>query len=313
MTAGKTIVTGSSGFIGSHLAARLARDGHNGALRAIDVVARAVPCAFSTADITSMAELRAVAPERVETLFHLAAKAEVVIPFEELPDLHSTNVNGTVHVLSAFAPRTMVFASSSAVYGNGARPRVDTRWTNVNPVGGYGITKAAAELACSDWARQTGGAAISFRLGNIIGAGCRGFIPYLVRHAMAYPDGAVPAPIRGEGNVVRDYTPVEYVVELFRRAAQKPWPAGTAAAFNIGTGRGLTNAQVAAMVAEILAGLGYRLRFEPTLPLEPGEAWYVVLDMDETVRVFDAPVPTPEQVRETVAAAVRSALEAARA
>src|SRR5262249_11306556 len=102
----------------------------------------------------------------------------------------------------------------------------------------------------------------------------------------------------------------DFVVDIFRRAGQRGWPAGEARAFNLGTGRGLTNGEVASIVAEALAAAGYRLRIEPTLPLEPGEAGHGVLDVAETERVFDGGVPTAEAVHDTIAAAVRAALEA---
>lgn len=305
------VVTGSSGFIGSHLCARLARAGLNGALGGLDILTApaGMPCPAVVADINSADAIRHAIPGGAETVLHLAAKAEVVIPFDELPDLNSTNVTGTINILTALSPRTLLFASSSAVYGNGPRPDVDTSWSHVNPVGAYGMTKAAAELACGDWARQTGGSVVSFRLGNVIGARCRGLIPYLTRHARRYPDGAIPVRMRGNGQIVRDYVPVDYVVEIFHRASRMTWRPGEARAFNIGTGRGMTNLEVAHIVRDLLRTRGYELRIDPSLPLEPGEADHVVLAMDETARTFELPVPDEDAVREAIAAAVAAALD----
>jgi UDP-glucose 4-epimerase len=184
-------------------------------------------------------ELIDIAPPRqlqgvtapADTVFHLAARAEVVIPFDAIPDLNATNVAGTVNVLRAYTPRRFIFASSSAVYGNGARPHVDTAWSNVNPLGIYGMSKAAGELTCADWAREKSGTAIMFRLGNVIGARCRGLIPHLVRHARSHPAGTVPVRMRGEGRITRDYVPVEHVTEIFKRASLREWPAGAAFVF----------------------------------------------------------------------------------
>jgi nucleoside-diphosphate-sugar epimerase len=236
--------------------------------------------------------------------------AEVVTPFRDLRHLHATNVVGTVNLLEVFSPRVFVMASSSAVYGHGGTPRVGTDWRFVRPVGAYGMSKAAAELVCADWARETGRAAISFRFGNVIGPRCRGLIPYLVDHARRHPDGEVPAAMRGRGRLLRDYIPVSYIVRLLRAAAALRWPAGTAEAFNIGTGRGTTNGAVARRVAQILRRYGYRLRVDMSHPIAPGESRHVVLDMRRTVRRFEVPPPTPAEVDEAIEAAVRHRLEA---
>jgi len=81
------------------------------------------------------------------------------------------------------------------------------------------MSKAMAELACADWARETGRIAVRFRFGNVIGEGCRGFIPFLVQHAILHPDGDVPAEARGGGLIERDYVPVDHVVEVMIAAA----------------------------------------------------------------------------------------------
>jgi nucleoside-diphosphate-sugar epimerase len=308
------IVTGSSGFIGSHLCRLLTESAEHRAFRGIDRVPAADGARHPTelVDIADLSQLQGLATP-ADTVFHLAAKAEVVIPFGAIPDLNATNVAGTVHVLKAYAPKRFIFASSSAVYGNGARPRVDTSWCNVNPLGTYGMSKATGELACADWARETGGTAMMFRLGNVIGPRCRGLIPHLVRHARNHPAGTVPVRMRGEGQITRDYVPVQHVAEIFKRASMREWPGGVAHAFNIGTGRGMTNGEVAQIVADVLHAEGFELRIDPTAPLEAGEAEHVVLDIGKTTSAFDLDAPSVESVHSAISAAVISWLQASEA
>jgi nucleoside-diphosphate-sugar epimerase len=256
------------------------------------------------------------APKRLASLgafdavLHLAARAEVVVSPEELPELWRTNVVGTMNVLAGVSAGVVVFASSCAVYGNVQGALAQPRWSSVRPLGAYGMSKAAGEMASRDWARGTARRVVTFRFGNVIGAGCRGLIPYLVAHAARRADGRVPAQLRGRGRIVRDYVPVEYVVGIMVNAAVRSWPAGSYTAFNLGTGRGLTNRHIARLVQRSLAERGYALTFRWDAPLARGEARRAVVDPSRTVRFFEAPQPTAVEVRRAVERAVDEGLAA---
>lgn len=299
------VVTGTSGFIGSHLAAALGSRPFVG----LDLVPppNGHTYAHVTADVRVADSLKPL--ERPRVVVHLAAEAEVVIPLGRVPGLIGTNVGGTVTVLDAFKPGRFVLASSSAVYGGASREPVRAPWRNVNPVGSYGMSKAMAELVCDEWAQTTGGAALAFRFGNVIGSRCRGLIAYLVNHARKHPDGAVPAQCRGGGRIVRDYVPVGYVVRTLIAAMDVPCQPGSYGAFNIGTGRGMSNRQVAAVVARLLKRHGYTLKINWDAPVAIGEPKAVVLDMGATVRRFGLPIPTVDDVTMAIETATESYLK----
>lgn len=304
------MVTGSSGFIGGYLCDALLANADS-KLSGLDIVKPNVPpqFTFTHADICDRAQLESAPFNEGGVIFHLAAKAEVVIPFNELADLTTTNVNGTINLLELLKPQRFIFASSSAVYGTSGLEQVSPDWSSVNPVGTYGMTKAMGELICSDWASSTGGIAAMFRFGNVIGKHCRGFIRYLVNHAKQHPEGNVPAQARGDGQIVRDYVPVEYTVKVLKAAMEIDWKPGTAAAFNIGTGHPQTNSDVAAIVQRVLEQQGYKLTIDWSNPIPAGEAKSVVLDIDDTVREFGLPAPTYDEVVATIEAAVHSLLD----
>jgi len=305
----RVVVTGSSGFVGSHLCAVLAATrALPGALVGVDRVAPDGPAPYRQVrvDLRRRASLaRALASLRGSPLLHLAAEAEVVIPFRGLQPLFDSNVAGTVNVLRCLDPALLLFASSSAVYGHAGPRRVAPGWEHVNPVGAYGMTKAMGELACEQWAREHSRAAVAFRFGNVVGPRCRGLIPYLVRHALAHPDGDLPARCRGKGRIVRDYVPVRDVARVLARALRTHWSPGSFAAFNVGTGRGMSNGEVAEVVQAVLARQGYRLRIDWTSPLEHGEARRVVLDVDRTVRRFDLEPASRDAVVRAIEAGTR--------
>ena len=293
----RMLITGSAGFIGSHVFGLLADGPRDGGVLGLDLVADASPGRVYRADIRQPAELRRIASvAQPKTVVHLAARADVVLPFEALGDLMLTNVNGTINVLDGLRPERIVLASSSAVYGNASGRSALARWSCVSPVGAYGISKAAAELACAEWARQTGGIAVSLRFGNVVGRRCRGLIAYLVNHAVAHPDADQPAQLRGNGAVVRDYVPVRYVASVIQRAAQVAVPNGSSLMLNVGSGRGLTNRTVATIVQRVLASRGVKLTMVFSRSVAPGEAWHLVLNTAATNRKLELPSPTDDEV-----------------
>jgi nucleoside-diphosphate-sugar epimerase len=293
------LITGSSGFIGSHVchsAHRYLSDGSQvlGLDTAQPVLVNGYEHVF--ADIRTADSISGLPRKRFDAVIHLAARAEVITRFSDLGDLSLTNINGTANLLTALSIETFVFASSSAVYGSsGVRPTPPS-FDRVRPVGTYGATKAFGELILADWCRTGAHAAVAVRFGNVVGPRCRGFIPFLVRHALKYPEGQVTARCRGGGRILRDYVPVDHVVSLLYASALCRWTPGTFTALNAGTGRGLTNGQVGEIVARVLQKRGYRLNVNYEAPLEPGESERIVLDVKTTGKILGVPVPSRDAV-----------------
>ena len=264
---------------------------------------------FVRADIRDPSTLHIQAQAPTEVVVHLAAVAEVLTPFEEFDELLKTNVIGTLNVLEAFRPKLFILPSTSAVYGNsrvgGARPV----WSEVRPIGIYGMSKAAAEMICRDWARSSDGVAVILRLGNVLGAHCRGLIPYVVNHARKYPDGLRPAQLRGNGRLVRDYVPIEYIVKLISAVLRRKWPSGSCSTFNVGTGSRITNKDVISVVQRVLRSRGFQLNPNFRNPVAAGEVQEVVFEMKHTVREFGLPVPSRSAVAKSIREATLSYLD----
>ncbi len=309
-SADAAVVTGSSGFIGTHLAEHLAR---TQAVFGIDRRQPQAPACYRhiSADLACFDQLCAAALStgRGGVVYHLAAAAEVMTPWAEVPDLFSSNVQGTYNLLEALRPRLVVFASSSSVYGNADVELTDPARRNLDPQCLYAASKLHGELLLRDWARQTGSTAVVFRFGNVVGPHCRGLIPHLASHAMRHYADGEPVRLRGNGRLIRDYVPVDYVVRVLSAAGAAAWEPGRLEVFNIGTGRGMTNRGVTLIVQQTLANLGFPFNATYDDPAGLGEAEKVVLDIDRTVRRFGISPPGPAEIRENIEASARACCE----
>lgn len=301
------LVTGSSGFIGSHLCRAVLSDGTAPPF-GLDIAPPEQNAEWDDvrADIRSRDELeRVFAQIRPRVVVHLAAVAEAVVPFSELENLEATNVIGTLKLLEAATPDLFLLASSSAVYGNAHVEDTAPLPGNTRPVGTYGFSKAQAELAVSEWVHVENRRAVAFRFGNVVGGRCRGLIPYLVHRARRDPEASTPTRLRGEGRVIRDYVPVGFAVAMLRAAIEAPWRSGRLEVVNVGTGRGRTNADVAHLVQRVLRDEGYDLDLRFDAPLERGEASYVVLETSSSVRGFGIAIPGDDEVDAAITDATR--------
>ena len=138
---GPILITGSEGFVGAHLCERLGSD--------------AVPAGVDVLDPEAVAgRVRTVQPAAV---VHLAAQSSVAASWEDVHEVWSVNVLGTVHVLEAVRlerPQARVlFASTGEVYGRADElPTPETE--PVAPLSPYAATKAAAEVASGQAGRH---------------------------------------------------------------------------------------------------------------------------------------------------------------
>ncbi|NNC77123.1 MAG: NAD(P)-dependent oxidoreductase [Woeseiaceae bacterium] len=288
------IITGAAGFVGGHLCRHPDVDSEKSKTALLDLL----PIDFasresSITDIRSLADLNRLAQRwAAPTLIHLAALAEVVMPFTMMRELVDTNVVGTINVLDCFRPERAVFASSSAVYGSrGDRPALP-QLDDCSAAGTYGASKVMGELVCASWAAENESRSVILRFGNIVGPGCRGLIPYLVDHGVKNPEGELAAQLRGNGRIVRDYLPVEYAIDSIMNAAALPLDAGQAVVFNVGSGRGISNREVAEFVAEIMRNRGFRMNLDFDNPLPFGESDSVVLEVSDTRERLDVAIPS---------------------
>jgi len=241
------LVTGGAGFIGSHLADALLRQGHRvlviddlstGRIENIQHLRSRSDFHFARASVTDAVVLDRLMSE-AGTVVHLAAAVGVQLIVERPVHTIETNVMGTEAVLQSalrYGCRTLL-ASTSEVYGKGARiPFAEdddvllgntskSRWA-------YATSKMVDEFLGLAYAREYGLPVVPFRLFNTVGprqAGQYGMVvPRFVRAAL---DGS-PIHVYGDGSQRRCFCDVADVIQAISGLMVHPEAPGVV--FNIG-------------------------------------------------------------------------------
>lgn len=259
------LVLGGAGFIGSHLAEALARDGHSVRIFDRPHVDR-LPQLRSAARFEIFSgdflDPRSVVPalRGAEVVYHLVSTTLPKSSNENpMYDVES-NVLGTLRLLEAARAaevRKIVFVSSGGtVYGVPALlPVKESHPTE--PISSYGIHKLMVEKYLA-LARRLHGLEYSIvRPANLYGPRQR--LDIAQGAVAVFLDRALrdePIEIWGDGSVVRDYVYVEDAVDAMLRAARCE---GEPRIFNVGSGIGVSLNQ---LVEEIGKLLGRRLRVQ---------------------------------------------------
>ncbi|GCF08223.1 SDR family oxidoreductase [Dictyobacter arantiisoli] len=257
------LVTGGAGFIGSHIAATLLKQGE--AVRIIDDYAtgrvnnqnafETMPGQFEiiNGDIRDLETLKQAA-QGVEVIFHQAALASVPRSIADPISSLEVNINGTQNVLIAARDskvRRVVFASSSSVYGNTPTlPKHEEMPTA--PMSPYAVHKLTGEHLCSVFTRIYGLETVALRYFNVFGPRQDPKSEYaavIPRFLTALINKTQPI-VFGDGEQTRDFTYVDNVVQANLKAATAPHASGQA--MNIGCGERISLNEVLKIAGELL-------------------------------------------------------------
>jgi dihydroflavonol-4-reductase len=211
------LVTGATGFIGSHLVETLVRRGE----RVRCLVRResqvqpllALGAQLVTADLTNRDRLKAALAETA-TVYHVAGIIRAFRPH----DFYHVNRDGTAHVVQACAdqpvPPRLILVSSIAAAGPATRGQVRTEADPPAPVSHYGRSKLAAEQIATGFADRVPLTII--RPGIVFGPRDTGFLQVFksIKNFRCHltPGFSPPA---------LSYIHVEDLVELMLRAAER--------------------------------------------------------------------------------------------
>jgi UDP-glucose 4-epimerase len=223
------LITGAAGFLGSHLANYLVREGHQ--VRGLDDLSTGSPEAlfpdvlFTRGDVNDRPKLWTLLQE-VDCVYHLAARVSVPESVLYPREYNATNVGGTVSLMEAMRDvgvRRVVFISSGSVYGDqAAQPLRESAFPD--PRSPYAVSKLAAEYYVRTIGDLWGIETVSLRVFNAYGPGQRlppshaPVIPNFLRQVIR----GSSLVMHGEGSQTRDYVFVEDAVSAMISAATAP-------------------------------------------------------------------------------------------
>jgi UDP-glucose 4-epimerase len=235
----KILVTGGSGFIGSHIV-ELYQDRAE-EIRVLDNLRtgyrhnlHGLRHTFIEGSITDRGLVRQ-AVEDVDHIFHLAALVSVPESMEKPGECVDINVHGLLNVLeeaSAAGVTKLVFASSAAVYGdNPVVPKVESMIPE--PKSPYAITKLDGEHYLGMFQREGKLETTAIRFFNVFGprqdpkGAYAAAVPIFIEKALRDED----ITIFGDGGQTRDFIYVKDIAGALSFAAQTP---GVTGVFNAG-------------------------------------------------------------------------------
>jgi UDP-glucose 4-epimerase len=303
------LVTGGAGFIGSHVAAALAKqhevvvlDNFSSGTRAnlAGVAARVVE--GDVRDARSLAK----ACEGVEAVFHLAAQISVAGSMERPAATVEVNTVGTLALIEAArraGAGAIVLSSSAAIYGDD--PRLPKRESMApDPRSPYAVSKLDGEYYLRIFAAPHGMRAAALRYFNVFGprqdprSQYAAAIPAFISRAVA----GEPITIFGDGKQTRDFVFVEDVARANLLAAGVLPAAGRGApplaVYNVGGGRSIS---ILALARAIIRATGSSSRIVHADP-RPGDVRHSRGDVSLIRRDlgFRAGVPLAEGLRRTI-------------
>ena len=252
------LVTGVAGFIGSHVARRLAANGQK--VVGVDDLSMGhrsnVPreIDFVEGDLSKTATYDAL-PKEIDHVLHLAGQSSGEISFDDpVADLEKNTVSTLrlVDYVTRANASKVVYASSMSVYGDVPDGPIAEDHV-ARPLSCYGVGKLAAENYLKVFARRT--PSLSFRMFNVYGPGQdmsnlrQGMISIYVAQALANNHIVV----KGSFDRFRDFVYVDDVVDAWELASRATLEG--AQVVNLGTGVRTTVRDVLDMIVAAMPGV----------------------------------------------------------
>ncbi|KAM4559814.1 dTDP-D-glucose 4,6-dehydratase isoform 2-T2 [Odontesthes bonariensis] len=230
------LVTGGSGFIGSHLVCALV-NGHPEwriinldnldyccSPRSLESIEDQTNYTFIRGDVCNSRLVNHIFnTENIDVIFHLAAKTHVESSFKSPPSFQRVNVDGTGALLAAahqarHPPQRFIYVSTDEVYGAGVEEVFDES-SPMRPTNPYSATKAAAEYLVRSYWDQYQFPIIITRSNNIYGP--RQFTEKVIPRFLTLLQMNKKCTIQGTLPISRHFLFVSDAISAFRLVLEK--------------------------------------------------------------------------------------------
>jgi UDP-arabinose 4-epimerase len=298
----RVLVTGGAGYIGSHTAKRLAKEGYEPVV--LDDLRRGHHWAvrwgpFIEAGLEDHAAVaRAFSDYRIQAVVHFAANAYVGESMRT-PDTYFRNnlVNSLAlfDIMRAHGVSIIIFSSSCATYGDPHEIPIPEAHLQL-PVNPYGESKLMVERILHWYCKCYGLSSVTLRYFNAAGADLDGEIgedhtpeTHIIPLAIYAALGRLQAvPIFGtdyatpDGTAIRDYIHVDDLAVAHVSALRYLLAGGETCALNLGSGRGHSVREVISAVVRI-TGEPVPISEEPR---RPGDPPILIANAEQAARVL---------------------------
>lgn len=294
----KYLITGTAGFIGSHLAIRILEEGNEvvgfdnindyydvnlkfarlagAGIKRDDVSwsryaqsSKYEGYRFFRKDLEDKDQInRLFREEMFDYVIHLAAQAGVRYSIENPGAYISSNIIGTYNILEAcrnYPVKFLIYASSSSVYGNNEKVPFSESDNVDSPVSLYAATKKSNELIAATYNHLYGIASSGLRFFTVYGPWGRPDMA-IFKFTGAIMNGK-PLPVFADGNLLRDFTYIDDIVNGITGILREQKSAIPPPVMNIGNNNPVT---VNNLITELEECLGKKAVIN-YLPMQPGD------------------------------------------
>ncbi len=290
------LITGSAGFMGSHLAEAMLAAGHR--VVGLDNFDPYYDPQIKRRNLARLLESEAFAliegdirdAEVVNHLFadtgpdwvlHWAAKAGVRPSLQMPAEYAAVNVEGTTNILEAarsHMPVKVVFASSSSVYGaeNPLPFREDADVSR--PISPYAATKVASEALCHSFHHLYDLPVMCLRLFTVYGPRQRPDLA--INKFVRLMSKRQPIPLYGDGSTTRDYTYIDDVIAAVMKAVELDFGFEIV---NIGSNRPVRLSDLVTALEQVM---GVKAAIE-YLPQQAGDVPHTLADISRARQLLD--------------------------
>ncbi|QVK17118.1 SDR family NAD(P)-dependent oxidoreductase [Mycoplasmatota bacterium] len=301
------LVTGGAGFIGSHLAESLLKNGHN-----VIIIDNFNDYYDPTIKRNNILEIKKTmnnlqieegkfiiyegdirdqklvdnvfSENKIDMVIHLAAMAGVRYSIEQPKYYVDVNVNGTLNLLEACRlhhVNKFIFASSSSLYGNNKKVPFSELDSVDNPISPYAATKKSGEVLCHTYYHLYDISCACLRFFTVYGPRQR---PDLAIHKftnLILQDKMIP--FYGDGTTERDYTYIDDIIDGITKTIQ--WISKEDKKydiFNLGESKTIS---LAMMVKTIENTLGKKAKLN-IMPMQPGDVQRTFSDISKAKKIL---------------------------